>query len=394
MRIKMYYYFNQEICNLLSKIYKNKTSKLFKTLSTPTPIYTIRINTLKTDAYSVINHLKSYNYKFYKFIIKSEIIPEIIYYKVKSKRRKIKIHDKKIFVDKYTAESVSQGANLYRPGIKKIDKFRKDDILTVLTKINGIEIPVANIRAVKDSNEIMPLTHGLVGINIKSIYSGISIRDLDIYKKGYVYDQSLPAILTSRILNPKPDEFIIDMCASPGGKTTHIAQLMNNKGTILAIDRTKRKIKRLKENLERLGIKNVRLEVMDSTKLEGYDADRILIDPPCSALGVRPKLVDFTTLKDIKNFSKYQRAFIDSAVKNLRQGGILVYSTCTLTIEENEMNINYLIKKYNFKIIDQPFFIGINGIPIDNNNSLIKTQRFCPIINKTPGYFIAKLKKI
>ncbi|MHA1268687.1 MAG: methyltransferase domain-containing protein [Candidatus Helarchaeota archaeon] len=391
MGLKTFSNFHQDVINAIYKLYKNKTFNILRSLKRPTPIYVIRINTLKVKTKDVLNELKKEGLNFKLFEYKGVEIEEAIYYKIDKKKNKIKLQDKIIYVDKFSGESIAQGANLYRPGVKNFNKFNVDDELTVVSEINNLKIPVANVRAVVSSKDLTNMNKGLIAKNIRPLYNGISIHDLEIFKKGYIYDQSLPAIITSKVLNPECNDFIIDLCAGPGGKTTHISQLMNNRGHILAIDRSNKKLERIKQNLKRLGVKNVELLKKDSTKLEGYEADKILIDPPCSALGTRPKLADFTTQKDIENFAKYQKQFIKSALKNIKSRGIIVYSTCTLSLEENEMNIDYMIKKFNCKLINQPIFIGSHGFSSFVNYKMTLTQRFSPSKHSCPGFFIAKL---
>ena len=183
------------------------------------------------------------------------------------------------------------------------------------------------------------------------------------------------------------------MCAAPGGKSTHIAQLMQNSGQILAVDRSRPRLKRLEEHIGRLGITNIEIKVGSSLDLpEKYHewADKVLIDPPCSALGVRPKLSQIK--KDISNLVNYQRQFLRAAIKYLKPNGTLVYSTCTLTTEENEENIKYLLEKIDGKIVEQPYFFGSTGESLVGLPNWQKLQRFYPDIHDTPGYFIARIR--
>lgn len=384
--------FKPEILKVLSNIYNEKTNDIVHSLSYPTPIYTLRINTLKTDADEVISISTKNGIKFKKYHYGGYKPVDIIYYYPSIEKRKIEISKKIITVDKFAGESICQGANLYRPGVKDHNSFEKHEILTVVIA-GKKKIPVAHIKANISSKELSQIDAGLVGTNIYPMFKAISIQDLEAFKLGYIYDQSLPAIITSKILDPKPDEFVIDMCAGPGGKTTHLAQIMENKGSILAIDRSNKKVSRIKDNLLRLGVENVTLKKLDSTKLEGYSADKILVDPPCSALGVRPKLFDETTITDIHNFSNYQKQFLRAAIENVKPRGIIVYSTCTLTLEENEFNVKFLIKEFGCQLMKQPIFIGSPGFLIDNDETPMNyCQRFSPYENKCPGFFIAKVK--
>ena len=169
---------------------------------------------------------------------------------------------------------------------------------------------------------------------------------------------------------------------------------MKNNGQVIANDRSRNKIEKLKENLKRLGIKNVVPIVGDAKALlTNYEnsADRVLIDPPCTALGVRPKLYENKTEKDIINNSNYQKYFLHIAKKLTKPEGIIVYSTCTLSPEENEMNIQYMVEKLKLKLVEQSIYIGSSGEMLKNLNSGL-LQRFYPDIHKTSGFFIAKFE--
>lgn len=299
-------------------------------------------------------------------------------------------YEKKVVVDKFTAESLMQGADLFAPGVLRTAKVRIGDKVTIFAKSGEI---VAAGMAKMTANDMLKKRRGLaVGVT-DSIYKVFGIRDSDLFKKGFIFDQSLPSIVVSKVLEPKSNDFIIDMCAAPGGKATHLAQLMRNKGHILAVDRSAPRLKRLEEHVTRLGIKNIELLRGDSRNLPeeySHKADKILIDPPCSALGVRPKL--FQGNKDIINTANYQRHFLRSAVKYVKPKGTLVYSTCTLTTEENEANVKFLLDNFDCEIIDQPIFLGSPGEKIEGLSNWQKLQRFYPDMHETPGYFIGKIR--
>ncbi|MBO3755398.1 MAG: RsmB/NOP family class I SAM-dependent RNA methyltransferase, partial [Candidatus Brockarchaeota archaeon] len=209
--------------------------------------------------------------------------------------------------------------------------------------------------------------------------------------------QSFPAIVTCKVLDPQPGEKIADMAASPGGKTTAIAQLMMNEGLIYAIDRNEEKMERIKENVNRLGIKNVRLICHDARYLDvdfpEIRVQRTLVDPPCSALGVRPKLYEKAESNKIKALAEYQRQFVKSAARITESKGIIVYSTCTMTVDEDEEVVKFAVEECGLEVEEQECFFGSPGFEsIFPQASL--TQRFHPHIHEDcPGYFIAKLKK-
>lgn len=169
----------------------------------------------------------------------------------------------------------------------------------------------------------------------------------------------------------------------------------NRGGEIIAMDKSRNRLGgKMEEELRRLGVKNVRLVRMDSRKLPelGIEADKILLDAPCTALGgIRPKLWESRTPREVEATARYQRHFINAAIKSLRRGGggVLVYSTCTLSYEENEGNVRYILGK-GLKLEEQSLFIGSSGIGIEGG-----VQRFYPNRHLTQGgFFIARFRKV
>ena len=152
------------------------------------------------------------------------------------------------------------------------------------------------------------------------------------------------------------------MCAAPGGKTTHIAQKMRNTGLVVACDKSKNKVQSIETNCSRLGATNVRCFAMDATKClstEECDVtsppfppfprenfDRVLLDAPCSGLGQRPQFYNKMKLKELESFPKIQRKLFSTAVDLLARGGVLVYSTCTNNVEENEELVSWALDTF------------------------------------------------
>lgn len=219
---------------------------------------------------------------------------------------------------------------------------------------------------------------------------------LSSFSKGLFYIQDKASVLAGHVLNPKPDELIVDVCAAPGGKTSHIAQLMENKGKIVAIDVSRLRIRALKDNMKRLGVKIVEAKVMDARKIPEklkIEADRVIVDPSCSSTGSfrsRPEVRLWIKKKDVKQFAKLQWEILNAAAEIVREDGTLVYSTCSLTLEENEHLIKrFLDDKNTFKITKAEPFIGSPGF-----NDLADVQRLFPHLHNTEGFFIAKLIRI
>ncbi len=213
------------------------------------------------------------------------------------------------------------------------------------------------------------------GIICKNIKSPDNLKEL---QEGYCQVQDESSMLPAHELNPKAGEFVIDCCAAPGGKTTHIAELMKNDGKIIAVDIHKHKIEQIKSNAARLGIKIIETKKMDAREIgERFfnKADKILIDAPCSGLGVLRRKADLRwnkNLEEIKKLPKLQIEILKSASRALKIGGMMVYSTCTIEKAENE------------KVIDE--FLSFN-----KNFKLKRMKTLMPHIDKTDGFFTAKL---
>lgn len=228
------------------------------------------------------------------------------------------------------------------------------------------------------------------------------LQKLDIYEKGYIYIQSLSSMVPPLVLNPLPGEKVLDLTAAPGSKTTELAALMNNKGHILANELDKIRCERLKYNVEKQGaeiieIVNGRGEKIGNTYPESFD--KVLLDTPCSGEGrfIVDKLATYRdwSPKTVKELSKLQKKLITSAYKALKPNGIMVYSTCTLNYEENELILDYAVKNLNFKLVD--LNIEIKNIEQANNENLDKSInkaiRILPS-KETEGFFVAKLVKL
>ena len=243
-----------------------------------------------------------------------------------------------------------------------------------------------------------------VGLKIYS--SNVPIGATPEYLSGQYMLQSPSSFLPVLALNPQPGEKILDMCASPGGKTTYIGQLMKNEGLLVANDLKKERIKSLFFNIHRMGIKNSIITNYDAREFANlYNKfDRVLLDAPCSGLGVisKDKSVKMNrTYKEILNNSRLQKelilAAIDSCNPKGKGDGIIVYSTCTISVEENEWVIDYALKHRYVKCIETDLTIGEQGFVQFREKhfhpSIANTRRIYPHIHEIDGFFVAKLKK-
>ncbi len=225
---------------------------------------------------------------------------------------------------------------------------------------------------------------------------------------GYYYIQELASMLPVLALAPKENERVLDLCASPGSKTTQIAAKMSNKGLLIANEVKFGRIKILSANTERCGVMNMLITKRDGIALckrfkeEGFLFDKILLDAPCSGEGTirsTPRTLEMWNIKTIENLSKLQKSMIASAIEILKPSGELVYSTCTHAPEENEEVIDFVLK--NFKVKAEKINLPIKareGITSWEGKEYSKdvklSCRIYPQDNNTEGFFIAKLRKI
>jgi 16S rRNA (cytosine967-C5)-methyltransferase len=207
----------------------------------------------------------------------------------------------------------------------------------------------------------------------------LDVHSSPLWKQGAFVAQSRAAMLVARTLAPEPGQRVLDLCAAPGGKSTHLAALMQGSGEVLAVERNRRRAGALLRTAERLGASNVRVELGDaaSTRPEGSVFDRVLVDPPCSGLGTlqaHPDLRWRTSPEAIAELSQIQAAILAAGAQALRPGGVLVYSTCTISAAENE------------RLIDA--FLGSNP-----DFGLDETLMTLPHRDRTAGFFIARLHR-
>ena len=221
------------------------------------------------------------------------------------------------------------------------------------------------------------------------------IQKLDIYENGEIYLQSLSSMLPPIIMVPKENTDILDMTAAPGGKTTQMAALTNNNANITACEMNNIRIEKLKYNIEKQGTTSVTILQADSRNLSDYFAfDQILLDAPCSGSGT----IDFNNERTYKNFTeklvekstKSQLTLLKKALKILKPGHEMIYSTCSILQDENENILDKALKGFNAEIVP----IEIKGIEeIPTLPTKVKgTLCVCP--NKYyEGFFVAKIRK-
>lgn len=181
------------------------------------------------------------------------------------------------------------------------------------------------------------------------------LRDSELVNNGSLYVQNAASWLPVLALDPQPGETILDMCAAPGGKTSHIAACAQNKAFIIANDNSKTRLHKLQANMNRMGVENIEFTLHDATrlsqKMNGLLFDKILLDAPCSGEGMmtldNKKDFESWSVAHIKRLQQLQKRLIVQAWLLLKPGGTLIYSTCTMAPEENEAVIDYFLRRYD-----------------------------------------------
>jgi 16S rRNA (cytosine967-C5)-methyltransferase len=219
-----------------------------------------------------------------------------------------------------------------------------------------------------------------------------------LWGTGAFIAQSRAAMLVARSLGPQPGERVLDLCAAPGGKTTHLAALMGGRGELIAVERSRRRAGALLHTARRLRAENVRVEVADATEPREGGFDRVLVDPPCSGLGTLQARADLrwrVTPGGVREMAGVQEAVLNAGADALRPGGLLVYSTCTISSAENERRISaFLDSRPDFSLDDLgaelPGMRLSTAVTPTGGESFVLTV---PDRDRTAGFFIARLRR-
>jgi len=217
------------------------------------------------------------------------------------------------------------------------------------------------------------------------------------YFLGYYFIQDASSLVPPLLLDPSPTDAVLDLCAAPGSKTTFMAELMQNKGLIVAVDIEIKRLKALAFNLQKMGITNTIAFKHDGRKPLSMKFDKILVDVPCTGSGTTNLF--FWSNKAAIKFSSLQKALLESASKMLKEDGSIVYSTCSIDPEENEAVIDFAVKELCLKVekVHVPGLKYREGLTeyagIRFAEEVKDCIRFYPFDNQTEGFFICKLKK-
>jgi 16S rRNA (cytosine1407-C5)-methyltransferase len=272
-------------------------------------------------------------------------------------------------------------------------------------RVNTLKTSAEELKSSLEKN------YGILSECVKEIPNSLKIiEDKGLLGKtiehisGYYYIQSLSSMLPPLVLNASEDDIVLDLCAAPGSKTTELAEMMNNKGTLISNEIQGDRVGMLVYNIDRMNIINAGIihskgELLSKIYTDYFD--KILVDAPCSGLGIIQKkneVTEWWSVERAQRLGELQLKLLVAAVKMAIPGGTIVYSTCTLTLEENEMVLDTLLRKYPVEIekINLPFNANEGIVSFDEkeyNSGLKKAKRIWPWQIGSEGFFIVKLKK-
>ncbi|XP_049737850.1 tRNA (cytosine(72)-C(5))-methyltransferase NSUN6 isoform X1 [Elephas maximus indicus] len=371
-------FMNKEVITSLGKQEaERKFQTLLHHLSHPPSFTTVRVNTRLASVEHVksllLDELQKQSNGLSVPVLQHPDLQDVLLIPVIGPRKNIKKQQCEAIVGAQCGNAVLRGAHVYVPGIVSASKFMKaGDVISVYSDIKG--------KCKKGAKEFdgtkVFLGNGISELSRKELFSGlpelkgIGIRmtepvylspSFDNVLPSYLFLQNLPSAVVAHVLNPQPGEKILDLCAAPGGKTTHIAALMHDQGEVIALDKISSKVEKIKQNALLLGLNSIRAFCFDGTKalqIEMFEDtegnppflpesfDRILLDAPCSGMGQRPNMACTWTLKEVTSYQPLQRKLFSVAVQLLKPGGVLVYSTCTITLAENEEQVAWALRTF------------------------------------------------
>lgn len=278
-----------------------------------------------------------------------------------------------------------------------IDEFLEISLrpLRKTVRINTIK---TTVEEVKKRMILEPIPWTDIGYFIEGYGIGNTLE----HYLGYIYLQGAASMIPPLVLSPEKNDLILDMCASPGSKTSQMAAMMGNTGLILANDINVDRLKPLTLNLQRCGVTNTVFTKMEGRWFKDMQFDRILVDAPCSGIGTIRK--SFKTIEMWNpNFSKkmcgIQKQLVSTAIPLLKEGGTLVYSTCTLEPDEDEGVVDTILERFPEMKLEKIELDIKRSAPVEEfegrtySSEVKKCLRIWPQDNDTEGFFVAKFRK-
>lgn len=245
---------------------------------------------------------------------------------------------------------------LYKQYKSDIIKFFESKTVYNTYRINTLKTKVKHVLEVLDK---LGVTYN---INNVTLSTKESLIDSDLFKEGYIIAQDASSIRVAEVVNPSPGSSVLDACSAPGGKSLHMASIMENKGSITSCDVYEHKLNKINDNAKKLGVSIINTLLADATSFDYKQKfDYCLVDVPCSGLGVinhKPDLKYHISIKDIEEINSLQKKIIRHVKDYVKDGGILVYSTCTINKFENEWLIKDFLNEFKeFKKLEEEIIL-------------------------------------
>jgi 16S rRNA (cytosine967-C5)-methyltransferase len=264
----------------------------------------------------------------------------------------------------------------------------------IYLRINTLKAPEENILRKLESEGIVTERVPRLSHTYKLLEAKRPLVRTLSFREGLFYIQDMASCLAAEVANPEPGTAVLDICAAPGAKTTYMAQLMQNKGEIYSIDYSRRRMHVWKRQMKRMGVKIAVPLIADVCRPLPIrlSADLVVLDPPCTstgAFGRMPSAKWRLTKRSVLHMAQIQWKMLQQCAEHVKEGGHLIYSTCSVTLEENEMLIERFLKWHpEFTLAETQPKIGLPGL-----RGQAKCQRLYPHLHNCNGFFIAKLLK-
>ncbi|MCC0635558.1 MULTISPECIES: 16S rRNA (cytosine(967)-C(5))-methyltransferase RsmB [unclassified Clostridioides] len=387
-------YYLDYIINKLSKIKVKKMSTYVKIFLRMGTYQILFLNSISD--YAAVNETVKLSKKYDKK--SSGFINAILRNEIRNKDTIMDITEEDSV--KYLSIKYSYNSWIIKNWIENFGQEFTEDLLEANNEKPSIYIRTNTLKISREELIEKLNEKGIMCLKVPMVEEAIKVEKLkniennELFKAGLFTIQDISSMIVGKVINPKEDSLILDVCSAPGGKSTHLATLMNNTGQVIARDIFEHKLKLIKATVNRLGLKNVCVEGFDASEIDENSInkfDYVLADVPCSGLGIirRKPEIKYKKEEELEDITSIQKKILENASKYVKIGGTLVYSTCTVQDMENINIITSFIEEYNnFELTP------IDTVNVDLDNQDKGYLKIYPNIHGIDGFFIAKLKRI
>lgn len=387
-------YYLDYIINKLSKIKVKKMSTYVKIFLRMGTYQILFLNSISD--YAAVNETVKLSKKYDKK--SSGFINAILRNEIRNKDTIMDITEENSV--KYLSIKYSYNSWIIKNWIDNFGQEFTEDLLEANNEKPSIYIRTNTLKISREELIEKLNQEGIMCLKVPMVEEAIKVEKLkniennELFKAGLFTIQDISSMIVGKVINPKENSLILDVCSAPGGKSTHLATLMNNTGQVIARDIFEHKLKLIKATVNRLGLKNVCIEGFDASEIDENSInkfDYVLADVPCSGLGIirRKPEIKYKKEEELEDITSIQKKILENASKYVKIGGTLVYSTCTVQDMEN-INIitSFIEENNNFELTP------IDTVNVDLDNQDKGYLKIYPNIHGIDGFFIAKLKRI